>query len=136
MHFIYDYDYIAPRAFCSIESLTKLNTNVKILARNPELFAKRHRNIQVEQLDYKDVFSDTPLADWYSSDSLVDARLKSFDMTDAARLAVLYKNGGFYSDLDIIYFNTRFMRTMNKVAAQHPLGNPNSFAMVFMVFAL
>ena len=125
VHFLYDYPAIKPRAWCSIESLCRLNVSVKIITANPSAFDSFSLDCDLSfmNLNYTELYKNTPLANWLDVTEFDETNgNKKFDMTDAARLAVVYKYGGIYSDLDIIYFNRKFLDTKNKVAAQHGLG--------------
>lgn len=125
VHFLYDYPAIKPRAWCSIESLCRLNVSVKIITANPGAFDSFSLGCDLSfmNLNYTELYKNTPLENWLDETEFDETNgIKKFDMTDAARLAVVYKYGGIYSDLDIIYFNRKFLDTKNKVAAQHGLG--------------
>ncbi len=59
-------------------------------------------NIIYKKLDPVELFSKTPLALWWKSGNLEYSKFRTAHLADAARLALLWKYGGFYSDLDTI----------------------------------
>lgn len=59
-------------------------------------------NIKIKPLHMKDLFSDTPLAGWYS---LAQQRWEPYFLpilSDACRIALMWKFGGIYLDTDFI----------------------------------
>ncbi|XP_053114379.1 lactosylceramide 4-alpha-galactosyltransferase isoform X2 [Hemicordylus capensis] len=59
-------------------------------------------NIEIKTLDMSDLFSDTPLADWYSQ---AQQRWEPYFLpilSDACRIAIMWKFGGIYLDTDFI----------------------------------
>ncbi|XP_015278457.1 PREDICTED: lactosylceramide 4-alpha-galactosyltransferase, partial [Gekko japonicus] len=59
-------------------------------------------NIEFKPLDVKDLFVDTPLADWYA---VAQHRWEPYFvpiLSDACRLAIMWKFGGIYLDTDFI----------------------------------
>ncbi|GAB6023972.1 Alpha-1,4-N-acetylglucosaminyltransferase [Chamberlinius hualienensis] len=54
--------------------------------------------VQIKFLDVKDIFVGTPLYDWYLSDRLKQSMIPVYHLSDAIRLAILWKFGGIYFD--------------------------------------
>lgn len=59
-------------------------------------------NFRAFNVNLSDVFSDTPLEAWYHSRNWTSGPYRIEDLSDGVRLAVLWKHGGTYLDLDII----------------------------------
>lgn len=103
-------DYISLRQLCSIESAAKHNPDalVHILVRNARIISpiiqQTYPNIKWSIMNFKEIFSDTPLMEWWLSDKLTkkDNYTRFSHLSDALRHALVYKHGGFYSDLDFI----------------------------------
>ncbi|GAB6023650.1 hypothetical protein CHUAL_008417 [Chamberlinius hualienensis] len=108
----FDKFILTPRESCSIESAANKhinsivtvyningnfdmsNENVKRLSTIP--------NVRLKFINLTEAFSDTPLATWYKSDAIKNSIHPTEHMSDALRIALLYKNGGIYSDTDSI----------------------------------
>eukprot|EP00957_Ditylum_brightwellii_P163561 12453268-Ditylum_brightwellii.AAC.1 len=67
-------------------------------------------NVFVVTLSLEDVFENTLLAQWYADKDKWEISPKDCfteqNFGNAARLALLYKHGGLYLDLDMITINT------------------------------
>ncbi|XP_043940104.1 alpha-1,4-N-acetylglucosaminyltransferase-like [Protopterus annectens] len=59
-------------------------------------------NVQLLHLDPKVVLKDTPLAAWYNEDKIYKENYWIWILSDAYRLALVWKYGGIYFDTDII----------------------------------
>jgi mannosyltransferase OCH1-like enzyme len=55
-------------------------------------------------MNIEDTFEDTPLKEWWEKGKLTNIKkyVRYSHLSDALRLALVYKNGGFYSDVDHI----------------------------------
>ncbi|XP_062990383.1 lactosylceramide 4-alpha-galactosyltransferase isoform X2 [Elgaria multicarinata webbii] len=101
---------------CSVESAARIHPESRILVlmkglakHNPTLpkhlgisLLSCFHNIEFKQLDLNDLFLDTPLADWYSR---AQQRWEPFFLpilSDACRIAIMWKFGGIYLDTDFI----------------------------------
>ncbi|KAJ2992391.1 Lactosylceramide 4-alpha-galactosyltransferase [Globomyces sp. JEL0801] len=106
-----------------MESTMRLNISTEIYTRHPESldeFPKEFKHLMsIKFLNHQELMSETPLEAWYEKGEWESNNLKSFDLADAVRLAIIYKFGGIYSDLDIILFNRKVLETKNKMAHQH-----------------
>ncbi|XP_056373748.1 lactosylceramide 4-alpha-galactosyltransferase [Hyla sarda] len=104
------------QAMCAVESAARANphTNITIMmngltGNNKSLpqnfgisFLSCFSNVKFVPLDFKALFSDTPLSTWYSK---VESHWELADyptLSDACRLAILWKWGGIYLDTDFI----------------------------------
>ena len=67
-----------------------------------EKLLNEYKNIKWLQLKPDEVFSDTPLWQWWRSKRVLKSQFKTAHLSDALRLALLWKHGGFYSDLDTV----------------------------------
>ncbi|XP_054931793.1 lactosylceramide 4-alpha-galactosyltransferase-like [Dermacentor andersoni] len=99
------------RQACSIESASLHNPNVRVLllttghlSPNCEFYKALSslRNFASLKLNLTDTFSDTPLDSWHRSRNWTKGLYGIEDLSDGIRLAVLWKHGGIYLDLDII----------------------------------
>jgi hypothetical protein len=99
------------KELCSIESaaLNNPNANVYVFSLkaivdldNSLMLNSKYSNIKWLKLDPLDLFIGTPLLDWWKSAKVLASSFKVAHLSDAARLALLYKHGGFYSDMDTI----------------------------------
>jgi hypothetical protein len=140
MLYLHDYQTLhSPRNWCSIESAFLQGLNVHVYASKTSLFdqfpEEYKSKLKVSQLDYHDVFLGTPFLKLYEEGIFNSARYKGHDITDAARLALLTKQSGIFSDLDIIYFNSDFVNTKNKIASQNvELNHPHFWNNNFLDF--
>ncbi|XP_063786691.1 lactosylceramide 4-alpha-galactosyltransferase [Pseudophryne corroboree] len=104
------------QTMCAVESAAQANPQVKItilmkgltgqkrsLPKNFGIsFLSCFSNVQFLPLDFKKLFSNTPLSAWYSG---VENNWELVDyatLSDACRLAILWKSGGTYLDTDFI----------------------------------
>ncbi|KAI8617755.1 nucleotide-diphospho-sugar transferase [Chytriomyces sp. MP71] len=106
-----------PRYLCSIESASRQNPNhnITIFARNVSDFEKALKSIPISAsaaekisvltLDWLDMFLDTPLESWFLNGTHLQSRWVDQNLGNAFRLALLWKLGGVYLDLDIISLN-------------------------------
>ncbi|KAI8892752.1 nucleotide-diphospho-sugar transferase [Globomyces pollinis-pini] len=101
----------------------RLNISTEVYTRHPEsldAFPSYLKHLMViKPLNHHELYKDTPFQPWYESGEWESNNLKSFDLADSIRLAIMYKSGGIYSDLDIILFNRKVLETKNKMAHQH-----------------
>ncbi|XP_066446959.1 lactosylceramide 4-alpha-galactosyltransferase-like [Eleutherodactylus coqui] len=101
---------------CAVESAARANPHTKITIMMNGLMGSNQSlpqnlglsllscfsNVEFVSLDFKKLFSDTPLGTWYSK---VERHWELVDYTtlsDATRLAALWKWGGIYLDTDFI----------------------------------
>ncbi|CAF0827672.1 unnamed protein product [Brachionus calyciflorus] len=102
------HEYFTSKQVCAIESAAFHNPNSKIFVysikadfQNKNLL-KSFKNIFVIKFIPEEIFSNTPLWDWWLSGKVFNSTFMIAHLSDAARLALLWKYGGFYSDLDTI----------------------------------
>ncbi|KAL8220776.1 UNVERIFIED_CONTAM: Lactosylceramide 4-alpha-galactosyltransferase, partial [Gekko kuhli] len=98
---------------CSVESAARVHPESKIIVLMngfvKHSFTLREysllrcfTNIEFKPLDMKDLFVDTPLAEWYA---VAQHRWEPYFvpiLSDACRLAIMWKFGGIYLDTDFI----------------------------------
>ena len=98
------------KQLCSIESATKANPNAQVFVMsvnarfnlNEANLCDKYSNLIQIKLDLVELFRDTELLDWWSSGKVLNSTHRATHISNAGRYAVLYKYGGFYSDLDTI----------------------------------
>ncbi|TPX70743.1 hypothetical protein CcCBS67573_g06448 [Chytriomyces confervae] len=110
------------RYLCSIESAARQNPNhdIFVYAKNAPDFLKESVNwflhaekrnpglrnqLHILDLDWDDLFRGTPLESWWRRGTWMQSRWPDQNLGNAARLAILWKEGGVYLDMDIISLN-------------------------------
>eukprot|EP00736_Rhodelphis_marinus_P001490 Rmarinus@m.28970 len=102
---------LGERQRCAIESALWKNPDALVVVWkynlspsdfwSAEEFAALPKNIVFLNLDPELVFRFTPLQDWFQN-SFEKGRFYLFDLSDAMRVALLYKFGGVYMDTDVL----------------------------------
>ena len=70
-------------------------------------------NITFFTISLKDVFVETPLEKIYQRNEFLQSYYKTIHLSDLLRVALIYKVGGFYSDLDSVTLNNlRYMKNV------------------------
>ena len=102
-------EFISLRQMCSLESAAYRNPDANIYlyslkAKIDPDFLKKFKNIRLVLTTPEEIYKDTPLEDWYQRDKekLYKGRFFMHDLSDSMRLALVYKYGGYYSDLDVL----------------------------------
>ena len=101
-------EYLSSKQLCAIESAALNNPNayvyiVSIRSEfNKTYLQDTYKNIILIKLMPYVLFKDTPLADWWNQRKVFKSPYFFAHVSDAARLALIWKYGGFYSDLDTI----------------------------------
>ncbi|XP_064468960.1 lactosylceramide 4-alpha-galactosyltransferase-like [Ornithodoros turicata] len=100
------------RISCALESTSKHNPertvvlwyHEKLLSRdNPFIpVIERLGNVQLRNMTPEVIFKGTPLELWYASGILNQSSHSVVHLSDALRLALVYKFGGAYMDIDIV----------------------------------
>lgn len=99
------------RQACSIESASLHNPSVRVfllttgqLSPNCDYYKALSslENFASLKLNLTDTFSNTPLDSWHRSRNWTEGPYSIEHLSDGIRLAVLWKHGGIYLDLDII----------------------------------
>ncbi len=62
--------------------------------------------LHLSKIDYNETFRDTPLQEWYTSKEYERTWWVEQNLGNALRLAILWKVGGTYFDLDIIFLKS------------------------------
>jgi hypothetical protein len=100
--------WLRPRQLCAIESAAVHNpyANVFVVSLNAKLrdnkLLREYNNIKWMPIKTEEAFADTPLWLWWRSKKVMTSPFKTAHLSDALRLALLWKYGGIYSDLDTI----------------------------------
>jgi lactosylceramide 4-alpha-galactosyltransferase len=124
-----DRKIIEPRHACSIESAAfhhpnnticlGLKNNLEILKSNMEQFSNL-KNVLILPLNLDVLFEWTPLYPWWTEEfKFATSPWRTIHLSDAARLAFLYKYGGMYLDLDMMLVRPTFDLDVNFVAIQY-----------------
>jgi lactosylceramide 4-alpha-galactosyltransferase len=96
------------KQLCAIESAAKANPKGKIFISSIKSeflnlnLIKQYPNLIWLKFKPVELFRNTPLWTWWTNGQVFSSPYMSAHISDAARLAILFKYGGFYSDLDTI----------------------------------
>ncbi|XP_018431938.1 PREDICTED: lactosylceramide 4-alpha-galactosyltransferase [Nanorana parkeri] len=119
IYFVETSDRTSPtfQTMCAVESAARAHPNVKVTVLMKGLNGRSRQdknfgtsllrcfpNIEFLPLDFKKLFNNTPLNTWYSKAEGKNQRalLDYPTLSDACRLAILWKAGGIYLDMDFI----------------------------------
>ncbi|XP_047741170.1 alpha-1,4-N-acetylglucosaminyltransferase-like [Hyalella azteca] len=61
-----------------------------------------YQNLCVAHVNFTSLFKDTPLLELYHSEKFNNTSHKIHNLSDMSRVALVYKFGGLYSDMDVI----------------------------------
>ena len=115
------------RQACAVESLALLNPNLPVYV----LFAngpfddttatlrtlQQYNNIHLAQINLEEYVAGTPLESWNRDSGWKQGPYRASHLSDGLRMLTLFKYGGYYFDLDIIFTRpVKFYR--NFVAAE------------------
>ncbi|GBG75352.1 hypothetical protein CBR_g19985 [Chara braunii] len=119
---------------CSVESFLAKNPNytVYIYASNLSYYRTKWSEradprILLRSFDFPEIFRGTPLGSWYASGTYRKTPWIPVVLSDAARLALLWKYGGTYLDMDIISLNAMPVGLGNAVATEDDGSINNAF---------
>ncbi|XP_067121806.1 lactosylceramide 4-alpha-galactosyltransferase-like [Centruroides vittatus] len=98
------------RQACAVESTARYNlqSNVIVIMFTQNQFEDSYNltrmfdNVQVKLLSFEEIFEGTPLYEWYKMGEWNSTVYKINHLSDASRLAVIWKYGGMYLDLDMM----------------------------------
>ncbi|XP_054927583.1 lactosylceramide 4-alpha-galactosyltransferase-like [Dermacentor andersoni] len=112
-----------PNVVMSAMRRLKKNANIRVLPYFLPLHCREQPN---------EVFQGTPLESWYESGILSKSAYPVEHLADALRLAVLYKQGGVYLDIDVIVM--RSLHSLPPCVFQAPVNNGDMVANSFLAF--
>jgi len=121
------------RQTCSVEAAARLHPGlqVKLLTTAPISNRFPHirclndiPNVHFENINISHVFLDTPFYEFYRNGTLDNCVHRTAFLSDALRLAVLWKYGGVYLDLDVV--TVKPILNLRNTAALH-LNNNSQF---------
>ena len=102
-------DFFSQRQLCAVESAALHNPNaiVKVYSINAKINEKildKYSNIQLFKLDFTEIFKGTIFETWFVSNKikLLNGPFYNEHASDILRIVLLWKFGGYYSDLDTI----------------------------------
>ena len=114
-----DRPFLSARQLCSVESAYKHNpdSDIAVVLTSNTLDLKADKatcniykdlsdRVHFRHVDKTTFFTGTPLEDVYASGRLESSPHKIVHYSDAIRLVLIYKYGGWYADLDIIFLKT------------------------------
>jgi len=103
---------LSPRQACSVESAARVsNLHVQMILLSNTLDLTDNStcylytsvsNINFYKIDLEKIYEKTPLQDLVQSNIFSNSKFKATHQSDALRLALIYKYGGFYSDMDAV----------------------------------
>ena len=103
---------LSPRQACSVESAAKfsnLHTQVILLSDMLDLtdnstcyLHQTVSNVSFYKIDFHTIYENTPLKGLIKSKKFAKSKFKVTHQSDALRLALVFKYGGFYSDMDAV----------------------------------
>lgn len=132
------------RMSCAVESAALLHPNwtVTLLTvqnlqqqRSPSPFfdlLKGLPNVIVSTVKPFEVLRGTPLSSWNLSGTLQSSPFRVAHLADVLRLAVLYKHGGVYLDLDVVVL--RSLEDLENCVSQTPTQEQDMTANGFLIF--
>ena len=112
IHFIYGYDSLCKLCLCVFESaLFYSSANLMIWAKDIEQLKSDLKDnrlwfpyrMEVREYNVKSIFAGTPLEGFEVSELFNRTTMPNYMMVDAARLAIVWKYGGAYSDCDLLH---------------------------------
>jgi alpha 1,4-N-acetylglucosaminyltransferase len=133
------FDNFDAERLCALESVLRWSGDmtVTVHASNASGFAKDFYSssfaplasgrVTVVQTDFHKLFADTPFEHWYASGAYTNSTWVATNLGNAARLAVVYKQGGIYIDLDYIVQRSLSALPLNCVSEQAPRQLNNAF---------
>ena len=102
-------EYFSSTQICGIESAALNNPlaliNVySVKAKMDKKWLKKYPNIKIIQLDLVDLFKGSIFENWYKLNANIvnNSPYKYMILSEVIRLVLLWKHGGYYSDLDTI----------------------------------
>jgi len=89
---------------CAISSASLHNPNAAIIIWSTVEMTKQFANDQVSYIimDINKILHGTPLSQWHKNPRSKHSKYYRYFLSDALRLAILYKYGGIFLDLDMI----------------------------------
>ena len=104
--------WLTPREACALESAAKFSQlRVNMIFTSPFMDTFDNAtcylfmtvdNIQFYTVNLENIFGGTPLEGFHTRESIRQSKFRHVHLSDALRLALIYKAGGFYSDLDTV----------------------------------
>ena len=104
----FEREEFSTKQLCAIESAARINPKGKVFVSSIKSefsnmnLIREYSNLVWLKFKPLELFRDTPLWSWWLDGQVFTSEYMSAHISDAARIAFLYKHGGFYSDLDTI----------------------------------
>jgi len=110
---------LSVRQACAVESFARLNpsltvyvfmtpsngSQIDIKATTMRGLVENYRNIRIRKLHFDGFFAGTPLERWYFCSAWNFGSFPVSHFSEAFRVLILFKYGGYYFDLDIIHLD-------------------------------
>ncbi|KAJ3175231.1 hypothetical protein HDU87_006313 [Geranomyces variabilis] len=136
-------NFTSYRYLCSIESAARMNPQhtITVLAKNVSDFERNlepwrqavgstiSNRVRIRRIDYSGYFQGTPLEPWWRDGRWRQSHWVAQNLGNALRLAVIYKEGGVYMDMDIISLNP--LPTVTRSIAREEKVRINNAALSF-----
>uniref|UniRef100_L7M001 Putative secreted protein n=1 Tax=Rhipicephalus pulchellus TaxID=72859 RepID=L7M001_RHIPC len=138
---------ITARMACAVESAARLNPDWTVyllsVAHGEEALKDNATssfsqlltsipNVVMGTIKPQEVFQGTPLESWYESGILNKSAYPVEHLADALRLAVVYKEGGVYLDIDVIVM--RSLDSLPPCVCQAPVNGGDMVGNAFFAF--
>ncbi|CAN7937929.1 unnamed protein product, partial [Ixodes hexagonus] len=132
------------RMSCAVESAARLHPNWTVILMTAESSRQQERsnhffnllrgisNVVVRSFEPSQVLEGTPLSSWNYSGALKLSPHRVAHLADMVRLAVIYKNGGIYMDLDVVVL--RSLEGLRNCVSQTPTQEQDMTANGFLIF--
>ncbi|CAF0862842.1 unnamed protein product [Brachionus calyciflorus] len=126
-------ELLSLKQMCSIESAALNNPNANVFLYSlraniyPELLDK-YKNIRLVFTNPETIYNNTDLFDWWlrKKNDILNSDYWIHDLSDTFRIALLYKYGGYYSDLDTITVRSiESLLDLNGVGYITEIGKPS-----------
>jgi hypothetical protein len=109
------------RLACAIEAAWRFTNNTPIAIWTDMPVHRlsnvtNNRVVHICAIDFDAVFEGTPLHAWHNNHSIIDGPFILNNLSNALRLAILYKIGGTYIDVDVVILRSGFLNQRTNIA--------------------
>ena len=94
---------------CAIESaaLSNPSATINVYSANAKFHQKwlnKYSNIKLIKLDFDDLFKETYFENWFKQNKhlILNSPFTAVQLSDMVRMVLVFKFGGYYSDIDTI----------------------------------
>ena len=111
--FVYFFSGVCETCLCVIESaLLRSSMRINLYALDAEKMSEELKGVGISAsdlsrisiipIDLESIFKDTPLEGFQKSKEYLACDMPNYAISNSVRLAIIYKTGGIYSDLDLL----------------------------------